>query len=119
MTYGGSGLSQSLMCWQRQLCSDQIRATAVRKALSEFARMGGDRAEVLSGDLRDEQGYRASLLNRHLLAECMSADGFAERVASKVGGATRAMELIAGMPVPHLPPSSYTYRGNHIRTAFL
>eukprot|EP01050_Picozoa_sp_SAG11_P053474 SAG11_NODE_31589_length_290_cov_1.633508_1_plen_25_part_10 len=25
----------------------------MRKALSDFARMGGDRAEVLSGDLRD------------------------------------------------------------------
>jgi methylphosphonate synthase len=110
---------------------------AVRKALGDFARMGGERrarshyrfvpprirfiliftkiigtsiqkrpcdrtlgerAEALSGDLRDEEGYRAPLLGRHLRAECMSPEGFAARVAPAVGGAARAAELVAGAP---------------------
>ena len=69
---------------------------SVRKALADFARMGGSVAETLSGDLRDERGYRSALLGRYLASESLSTDGFASVLAPAVGGAERAAELVAG-----------------------
>jgi choline kinase len=69
---------------------------SVRAALSDFARMGGKQAETLSGDLRDEAGFRSALLGRYLASESVTADGFANVLAPSVGGMERASALVTG-----------------------
>ena len=69
----------------------------VRKALPDFARMGAESSAQLAGDLRDPEHLRRSVLARHLMAENMSATGFAHRLADVAGlDQERADALVQG-----------------------
>merc|ERR1719197_2164423 len=46
----------------------------VRKAFTEFARVGSDRVAPLAGDKRDPALLRRCTLKRHMDAECMSPE---------------------------------------------
>ncbi len=53
----------------------------VRRAFTEFARLGGMRVSALSGDQRSPKQARKCVLQRHLDAECMTPQGLAAAAA--------------------------------------
>jgi hypothetical protein len=71
-------------------------AGQVRRALSEFARIGAGEADRLAGDLRSSaQAYRACL-ERHLASESLDSAQLAERLAEAGIPRERARDLANG-----------------------
>lgn len=67
----------------------------VRRAFTEFSRVGASRVFSLAGDKRDPALARRCMLQRHLQSECLSEEGLAAAVAGQVA-ASRVEELLAG-----------------------
>jgi len=67
----------------------------VRRAFTEFARVGAERVFSLAGDLRDPLHVRSCVLRRHMEAESLSAEGLTAAVAHKIS-AERTAELLRG-----------------------
>lgn len=67
----------------------------VRRAFTEFARVGAERVFSLAGDMRDPVHVRRCVLQRHMEAESLSVEDLTAAVASKVSG-ERVVELLNG-----------------------
>lgn len=67
----------------------------VRRAFTEFSRLGAKQVFSLTGDKRDPDLARRCVLQRHLDSECMTALTLAELVAPHITP-ERVVELLAG-----------------------
>jgi len=72
----------------------------VRRAFTEFTRVGAHRVFPLAGDKRDPALTRRCVLNRHLAAECMSAQDL-ERAVGSALPAGRVATLLEGEEASH------------------
>jgi methylphosphonate synthase len=68
----------------------------VRRAFTEFSRVGARRVMSLAGDKRDVNLTRRCVLQRHMDAECLNAEGLVLALASKNIAEQRTRELIGG-----------------------
>jgi hypothetical protein len=69
---------------------------SVRRAFTEFARVGAKRVKLLSGDLRDPPLTRRCVLQRFLEAECMTKKDVVSSMQKAGITETRAEELMKG-----------------------
>lgn len=67
----------------------------VRRAFTEFSRVGAKRVAPLAGDKRDPKLLRRCILQRNLEAECMSRDFLVAKVAPHLSEA-RVVDLLSG-----------------------
>eukprot|EP00928_Gymnodinium_smaydae_P057471 TRINITY_DN4070_c0_g2_i1.p1 TRINITY_DN4070_c0_g2~~TRINITY_DN4070_c0_g2_i1.p1 ORF type:complete len:779 (+),score=93.76 TRINITY_DN4070_c0_g2_i1:77-2338(+) len=68
---------------------------SVRRAFTEFARVGAESVFSLAGDKRDASLTRRCVLQRHLEAECMTSETLIRNVGSAINE-TRVQELVEG-----------------------
>jgi len=73
---------------------------AVRRAFTEFSRVGARNVFALSGDGRDPALTRRCVLQRHLRAECLTVEGLARLVSDKIP-ADRVAQLAEGAEATH------------------
>lgn len=72
----------------------------VRRAFTEFSRVGARNVFALSGDRRDPALARRCVLQRHLRAECLTVEGLAQQVSGEIC-ADRVAQLAEGAEATH------------------
>eukprot|EP00929_Paragymnodinium_shiwhaense_P007948 TRINITY_DN111870_c0_g1_i1.p1 TRINITY_DN111870_c0_g1~~TRINITY_DN111870_c0_g1_i1.p1 ORF type:complete len:760 (+),score=169.26 TRINITY_DN111870_c0_g1_i1:98-2377(+) len=75
---------------------------SVRRAFTEFSRVGAKRVKHLAGDVRNPELTRRCVLERHLEAECMTKEAFRASLTESGMKAERVEELLGGKE-PSLP----------------